>query len=72
MTDYRYIKLGYNVDFDHDGTNESQLNLTDAIRADPRFIAFIELYDEALLEIDRALIAAEPAPVDDGHERGPI
>lgn len=57
MTDYRYIKLGFNVDFDHDGTNENRAELTDAARKDPRFVAFLALFHE----LRQAEIAAEIA-----------
>lgn len=57
-TRYDYIKLGYNVEFDHDGENESTVQLTDAARDDPRFVAFLNLFHELRDAEVRAEIAA--------------
>lgn len=47
MTRYDAVKLFYNVDFDHDGVNETRpVALTDAAREDPRWIAFLDLFHE--------------------------
>lgn len=45
-TRYDAITLAYNVDFDHDGENAETVQLTDAARDDPRFVAFLNLFHE--------------------------
>lgn len=58
MTRYDYIKLGYNVEFDHDGENESCVQLTDAARDDPRWSGFLSLFHELLAAKMQSDIAA--------------